>query len=89
MHKKEFIKTVAKQSEATEKDVKIILDTILELISRELTRGREVNLTGFGKFYVKEYPEREIRTPQGKLKQISKRMSPRFKASRTLREECR
>ena len=49
MTKQELVKSAtAKIENATQKDVSIVLDSILESIKEELVKGGKVTLVGFG-----------------------------------------
>ncbi len=49
--------------------------------------GEEVQLPGFGKFYVREQKAREGKNPQtGERMQIEARKVPAFKAGKALKE---
>jgi nucleoid DNA-binding protein len=54
---------------------------------KALKAGEEVQLPGFGKFYVREQKAREGKNPQtGERMQIEARKVPAFKAGKALKE---
>ena len=89
MTKSEFVDRVADSpglARATDKAVDAVLDTIEEV----LTRGGEVNFTGFGKFHVADRSAREGVNPQTSEKiQIAASKVPRFTAGSALKKPSR
>jgi DNA-binding protein HU-beta len=56
-------------------------------VSEALQAGEDVQLPGFGKFYVREQKAREGKNPQtGERMQIEARKVPAFKAGKALKE---
>jgi nucleoid DNA-binding protein len=56
-------------------------------ISEGLRAGEEIQLPGFGKFYVREQKAREGRNPQsGEKMKIAARKVPAFKAGKSLKD---
>ena len=56
-------------------------------ITNALKAGEDVQLPGFGKFYVREQKAREGRNPQsGEKMNISARKVPAFKAGKSFKE---
>jgi len=87
MNKGEFVEALAKEAEINKSQANDLLNTTLEIITKSLKKGEEVNLTGFGKFDISKRKAREGRNPQtGATLQIPARKVPRFKASKTLKE---
>ena len=65
-----------------------IIETLLEIIKRKLESGDDVLISGFGKFCVKEKPERRGRNPAtGKDLLLEPRKVVTFKWSRQLRDK--
>ena len=57
------------------------------MITSALKNGEEVQITGFGKFYVQERTAREGRNPQpGEMMRIPAQKVPSFSAGNTLKE---
>ena len=54
---------LAEQNALPKSQVKTLLDELLKEIVVAASRGDEVSLPGFGKFKVKETPERDGRNP--------------------------
>jgi DNA-binding protein HU-beta len=87
MQKTDFIKAVAEQSNMSQKETKVVIDTALKVIEDALKRGEKVTLTGFGTFEVRERQEREGVNPQTREKiKIGATKTPGFSASSTLKE---
>ena len=42
----------------TRKEVTKVVDTLLKIITESISKGEAINLTGFGKFAIKEQPPR-------------------------------
>jgi DNA-binding protein HU-beta len=56
-------------------------------VTNVLKSGDEVQITGFGKFYVREQKARDGRNPQtGEKMRISARKVPSFSAGNSLKE---
>ena len=63
------------------------LSVILDEITKSLSKGEEVILTGFGKFKVVQRKEREGVNPKtGEKIKIPAMKSPAFRAGRTLKD---
>ena len=88
MNKTDLIKNVSAQIEgATQKDVAVIVDTVLETIVNTVASGEKVSLAGFGTFEVTERAERNGRNPKtGEAITIPASKSPKFKAGRSLKD---
>ncbi|MCU6453360.1 HU family DNA-binding protein [Sphingomonas sp. A2-49] len=87
MNAKELAKQIAGQHGMTEKQVRELLDAALEAIAQAAARGEEVNLPGFGKFKVKESPERSGRNPaSGEVITIAASKKLTFAAAKALKD---
>jgi len=84
--KAELIGMITPRTGTTSATVKKVLESILDNISKELSRGRPVVLKGFGTFAITEYAARGGRNPRtGKPIQISQRKVARLRFSRKMR----
>ncbi|PAX08983.1 HU family DNA-binding protein [Sphingomonas lenta] len=63
MNTKDLAKHVAAKHGITEKQAREVMDSLLDGIGEAAARGDEVSLPGFGKFKVKDTPERSGRNP--------------------------
>ena len=87
MNKGEFVEELAKEAKLSKSQANVMLNTMLDIILSSLKKGKEVNLTGFGRFDVRKRKAREGRNPQtGATIKIPARKVPRFKPSKTLKE---
>ena len=88
MNKQELVKSATSKIEgATQKDVAIVLDSILESIKEELVSGGKVQLMGFGSFETVERAARTGRNPKtGEDMTIPASKAPKFKAGKALKD---
>jgi len=64
------------------------VDAVFETISKALAKGEEVQVSGFGKFEVRNRPARTGRNPRtGESLQIAASKAPGFKAAKTLKDQ--
>ena len=88
--KQEIAKLLSEKTKKSQKDSIMFIDAFIEIVSDSLSQDKEVNITGFGKFYVSERAAREGINPQTKEKiQISATKVPLFKASKGLKEKVK
>ncbi|WP_457354970.1 HU family DNA-binding protein [Sphingomonas sp. UYP23] len=59
----ELTKGVAESTGSTEADAKKAITAVFDQIARAAAKGEEVAVPGFGKFSVKDRPERQGRNP--------------------------
>lgn len=86
MNKKDLTASLAETLGMKKKDTEMVMDALIELITRELRTGNEVNLSGFGKFQIRNRIEHNGRNPQtGESLLIPASKSVGFKASATLK----
>jgi DNA-binding protein HU-beta len=84
--KQEFVDQVANSSGLGKKEAGDAVDAVLKTIEETLSRGGEVNFTGFGKFTVAERGARQGVNPQtGEKIQIAASRVPRFSAGSALK----
>jgi DNA-binding protein HU-beta len=87
MNKGELVEALAKEANISKSQANSLLNATLDVITKSLKKGEEVNLTGFGRFDISKRKAREGRNPQtGATIKIPARKVPRFKASKTLKE---
>jgi DNA-binding protein HU-beta len=87
MKKKELIERIAKEAGASKSEAQKHFEAFEEVVTEALKGGQEVQITGFGKFSVKERKAREGTNPQtGKKLKISARKVPSFSAGNALKE---
>jgi nucleoid DNA-binding protein len=87
MKKTELIETIAEKANAPKSEAQRFFDAFEEVVTDVLKSGDEVQITGFGKFYVREQKAREGRNPQtGEKMRIPARKVPTFSAGNSLKE---
>ncbi len=87
MNKTEFIERVAEEAGVSVSEAQRYFDAVENIITSALKDGEEVQITGFGKFYVQERKARGGRNPQtGETMHISAQKVPSFSAGNTLKE---
>jgi DNA-binding protein HU-beta len=61
--KTQLVAALAEGAELDKKTASAALDTLTDIITREVTGGGAVTLPGIGKVYCRERPERMVRNP--------------------------
>jgi len=90
MTKEELINSVAKKAGVSKAEAGRCLNAILEEITKELTRGRKIALTGFGVFSVSKRKARTGVNPRtGEKIKIPATKVPKFKAGKSLKDAVR
>ena len=90
MKKQDFIKAVASEAGLSQDAVSKALASMIEVITSELNKGGEVNITGFGAFTVSHRAARNGVNPQTrKAIKIPAMKSPVFRAGKTFKESIR
>ena len=86
MTKNEFVDQVAAESGLGKGEAGQAVDAVLGVIQTTLSRGGEINFTGFGKFSVADRSARQGVNPQtGEKIQIAASRVPRFSAGSALK----
>ena len=84
--KNEFVDRVADRSGLGKGEAAKAVDAVLDSLQEVLSRGGEVNFTGFGKFTVADRSARQGVNPQtGEKIQIAASRVPRFSAGSQLK----
>lgn len=87
MNKKELVAAIAEKSDLSKKDAEAALNATLAVITAELEKGNDVQLTGFGTFSVKTHAPREGKNPRtGEMIAIPETKAPTFKAGKALKD---
>jgi DNA-binding protein HU-beta len=90
MNKNELINEVARKTGLSRREAEVGVQTMLDLISKEISKNEKVTLTGFGTFDVGKRKARTGVNPRtGKTIEIPASKMPRFKPSRTLRDNVK
>lgn len=63
MNNSELAEKIATDHDLTKADARKLVDAVFAAIANSAAAGEEISLNGFGKFKVKDSPEREGRNP--------------------------
>ena len=87
MNKTELIEAIAERTDVPKRQAQKHFDAFEGVVTNVLKGGDEVQITGFGKFYVREQKARDGRNPQtGEKMRIPARKVPSFSAGNSLKE---
>jgi DNA-binding protein HU-beta len=87
MKKKELIERIAREAEVPTAEAQKHFEAFEKVVTEALRAGEEVQITGFGKFSVKERKAREGRNPQtGQTMKIAAQKVPAFSAGNALKQ---
>ena len=87
MNKKQLIERMVEHTDSSKSEAQKHLEAFTAAISGALEAGEEVQIPGFGKFYVRDQKAREGRNPQtGETMKIGARKVPAFRAGKALKE---
>lgn len=90
VNKDTLVHAIVEKTELSKKDVEAVLETMIDEVTAELSKGNKVTLTGFGTFKVSNRAAREGINPQTKAKIMIPAMTvPKFTAGKTLKEAVR
>lgn len=85
MNKTDLINQLSDKCLISKELARNIINGFTDIVITTLNDGEEVQLTGFGKFYLTEYKGRTLKNPSGDKIHIETRYSPRFRASSNFR----
>ena len=68
MNKTELIEEIAQRTDSSKGEAQRYVESFEEVIAGALRSGEEIQITGFGKFYVRQQKAREGVNPQTKEK---------------------
>ena len=88
MTRSELIQQLATQfPQLTLKDVELTVRTMLDEMSRSLSKGGRIEIRGFGSFGINHRPPRKGRNPKsGETVMVPAKYVPHFKAGKDMRE---
>ena len=90
MNKSELINEVARKTGLSRREAEVGVQTMLDLIAKDVAKGGTVTLTGFGTFDVGKRKARSGVNPRtGEAIKIPATKMPRFKPSRSLRNSVK
>lgn len=82
-----MIEEIAERTDSSKGEAQRYVEAFEEVVAEVLRGGEEIQITGFGKFYVREQKAREGINPQTKEKmQIPASKVPAFSAGKGLKE---
>jgi len=86
MTKADLVERIYEETGLTKKDIALVVDQLIEVISASLSKGKNIEIRGFGSFKVKERKGRIARNPRtGEPVEVPNRMVPVFKPSKELK----
>ena len=87
MKKKELIERIAEEAGTPRSEAQRYFEAFEEVVTEALKAGEEVQITGFGKFSVRQREAREGRNPQtGQKMKIAAQKVPAFSAGNALKK---
>ena len=87
VNKNELVDAVATVATIKKSEAETVIDAVFDSITKELKKGGEVRLTGFGTFVVSNRAATEGRNPRtGETIKIAARKVPRFRAGKGLKD---
>ena len=87
MNKTELIEEIAQRTDSSKGEAQRYVESFEEVVAGALRSGDEIQITGFGKFYVREQKAREGVNPQTREKMhIPASKVPAFSAGKGLKE---
>ncbi len=87
VNKTELIEEIAQRTDSSKGEAQRYVESFEEVVAGALRSGEEIQITGFGKFYVREQKAREGVNPQTKEKmRIPASKVPAFSAGKGLKE---
>jgi DNA-binding protein HU-beta len=90
VNKTELIQKIAEGADASKGDAQKFFDAFTDVVTSSLKSGEDVQITGFGKFYVQKREAREGINPQTKQKiQIPASRVPKFTAGNALKDKIK
>ncbi len=90
MTKQVLIESLSKETGLTKKEVEKFLKTLTQVVTKTVSRGEKVSITGFGTFDLGKRAARRGRNPQtGDYIQIPAMNMPRFRAGKGFKESVR
>ena len=88
--KKDIVERVAENTGLTKKAAEAAVNEVFAEITDTLKDGGEISINGFGKFEISERPARQgINPATGEKIEIAASKSPKFKASKTLKDSVK
>ena len=87
MTKADLVEEISARTGISRNHTALIVDQLLDAVSRALTEGRHLEIRGFGTFKVKDRKSRLARNPRtGEAVPVPPRRVPVFKVSKELKD---
>ncbi|HEX16555.1 MAG: integration host factor subunit beta [Deltaproteobacteria bacterium] len=87
MTKRELIQRLAERLGISQKEAKVIVDTVFEELEEALARGERIEVRGFGSFVVRSHNGYTGRNPRtGEAVEVPPKRLPHFKTGKEMRE---
>jgi DNA-binding protein HU-beta len=87
VNKTELVEEITQRTDSSRAETQRYVDTLEKVLTEALKGGEEVQITGVGKFYVREQKAREGVNPQTRQKMhIPAQKVPAFSAGQGLKE---
>ncbi|MFH1147415.1 MAG: HU family DNA-binding protein [Pseudomonadota bacterium] len=87
MNKSDLVEALTRETDLTKRAAEAVIDTVFDIMSDALVRGKNIEIRGFGSFVPKSYKPYLGRNPKTgeKIDVISKRL-PFFKVGKELKQ---
>ncbi len=90
MNKTQLIEKIAEEANASKSDAQKFFEAFQGVVQSELKSGNQIQITGFGKFYVQERDARQGINPQTKQRiNIPASKVPKFTAGNALKDHIK
>jgi DNA-binding protein HU-beta len=90
MNKTELVQEIADKANASKSEAQKFFDAFTNVVESELKKGNQVQITGFGKFYVQRRDARQGINPQTKQRiNIPASKVPKFTAGNALKDSIK
>ena len=90
MNKTQLIEKIADEANASKSEAQKFFEAFTEVVQSELKAGNQIQITGFGKFYVQERDARQGINPQTKQRiNIPASKVPKFTAGNALKDHIK
>jgi DNA-binding protein HU-beta len=90
VNKTELIQKIADESDSSRGEAQKFFDAFTDVVQSELKNGGQIQITGFGKFYVQKRDARQGINPQTKQKiNIPASKVPKFTAGNALKDSIK
>lgn len=87
MTKKQLIQRLAERLDISQKEAKVIVDTVIEEMEEALIRGERIELRGFGTFSIRRYEGYKGRNPRtGEVVDVPPKRLPHFKVAKETKD---